>query len=137
MTAAAPAPTRAEVEPRTVTLITGDRVTLRGPGGSRATIQPGEGRGAVTFGTYRSGNHLYVVPSDVSARVAKGTLDRRLFDVTALAEAGYGDELPLIVTYNGKAQQTRRTIPGATLARQLPVINGAALVVGKESSVLT
>ena len=67
--------------------------------------------------------------------MAGGKLDSRLFDVTALIKDGYDDTLPLIVTYSGKAQK-RAAIPGTTVARQLPVINGAALKVGKESKVL-
>ena len=120
---------------QSVTLITGDRVTLRGGDPARAMIRPGEGRTDVAFSSYRLKDHLYVVPSDVSARLAGGKLDSRLFDVTALIKDGYDETLPLIVTYSGKAQK-RAAIPGATVSRQLPVINGAALKVTKDSKVL-
>lgn len=134
---AQPAP--AKGKDQSVTLITGDRVTLRGGDPARAMIRPGNGRTGVAFSSYRLKDHLYVVPSDVSARLADGKLDRRLFDVTALIKDGYGansrDTLPLIVTYTGKAQK-RAAIPGATVSRQLPVINGAALKVTKDSKVL-
>ena len=84
----------------TVTLITGDRVTVAG--GSRATIEPGSGRAGIRFSTTHSEGRLRVVPSDASAGLRSGRLDPRLFDVTGLIEFGYDDmrtpDLPLIVT---------------------------------------
>ena len=109
-----PAPKLTQPRTRAVTLITGDRVTLRGGDPARAMIRPGEGRTDVAFSSYRLKDHLYVVPSDVSARLAGGKLDSRLFDVTALIKDGYDETLPLIVTYSGKAQK-RAAIPGATV----------------------
>ncbi|GAA1145773.1 S8 family serine peptidase [Kribbella jejuensis] len=114
---------------RSITLITGDRVTLQGGDPARATIQPGKGRTHVAFSSYRQKDHLYVVPSDVRARLAEGRLDARLFDVTGLIKDGYDDAVPLIVTYKGR----RAAVPGA---RQLPAINGAALAATKDSKVL-
>ncbi|MEV5963280.1 S8 family peptidase [Kribbella sp. NPDC051952] len=119
---------------QTVTLITGDRITLRGGDSHRASVQPGAGRAHVAFGTYRVKDHLYVVPSDIRARLSTGKLDSRLFDVTGLIKAGYDDKsttaIPLVVTYAGKSQK-RAAAPGATVTRQLPVVNGAALKVNK------
>ncbi|MFF0269137.1 S8 family serine peptidase [Kribbella sp. NPDC004536] len=121
---------------RSVTLITGDRVTLLGGDPARASITPGAGRTKVAFSSYRERGHLYVIPSDVRGRLAEGRLDSRLFDVAGLLKDGYGSStLPLIVTYRGTAQQ-RSAVPGATVARQLPVINGAALTVTKDARVL-
>jgi subtilisin family serine protease len=124
---------------RTVTLITGDRVTLQGGDPARASIRPGPGRGDVVFNAFRQQDHLYVVPSDVRARLAEGKLDSRLFDVAGLIKDGYDDTsratLPLIVTYHGQVGK-RAAVPGTTVARPLPVINGAALTATKESKVL-
>ncbi|GAA1697901.1 hypothetical protein GCM10009745_50210 [Kribbella yunnanensis] len=64
-----------------VTLVTGDRVTVRD---NQASVRPGPGRSHITFNTYRTKNRLYVVPSDVQRDLAGGRLDRRLFDVTGL-----------------------------------------------------
>ncbi len=119
-----------------VTLVTGDRVTLRGGDPAKASIQPGPGRAKVSFKAHRQNGQLLVIPSDVSAAVAAGKLDRRLFDVTALIKAGYDDSaskvIPVIVTYQGKA---KRSAPaGATVSRNLPVINGAALKVSKQDA---
>ncbi|HZX04727.1 S8 family peptidase, partial [Kribbella sp.] len=111
-------------------------MTLLGGDPTRASITPGTGRTKIAFSSYREQNHLYVVPSDVRARLAEGKLDTRLFDVTGLIKDGYDSgTMPLIVTYRGTAQQ-RSAVPGATVARQLPVINGAALKVTKDAKVL-
>jgi subtilisin family serine protease len=125
---------------QSVTLITGDRITLRGGDPARASVRPGAGRTKVAFSTYRLKDHLYVVPSDVREQLSGGKLDSRLFDVTGLIKDGYDDKssstLPLIVTYTGRTQK-RAAIPGTKVSRQLPVINGAALTVTKPASVLS
>ncbi|MGW6278257.1 S8 family peptidase [Kribbella sp. NPDC055071] len=119
---------------KTVTLITGDRIILSGGDATRASVRPGAGREHLAFSTHRVKGHLYVVPADVRQQVANGTLDRRLFDVTELIKDGYDDKstgsIPVIVTYGGQAQK-RSAAPGATVARQFPSINGAALKVDK------
>ena len=76
-----------------------------------------------------------MVPSDVQVELASGRLDRRLFDVTGLVEAGYDDGsttvIPVLVTYTGQAQPQRSTVPGAAVTAQLPVVNGVAMRVDK------
>ncbi|MEU4196065.1 S8 family serine peptidase [Kribbella sp. NPDC026611] len=122
---------------QSVTLITGDRVVLRGGNPAEAAVRPGAGRQHVAFSTYRQKGHFYVVPADVRQQVSGGKLDARLFDVTELIKDGYDDKssstLPVIVTYTGKAQK-RSAVPGAKLTRQLPVVNGAALKLAKGHS---
>ncbi|PSL51777.1 subtilase family protein [Saccharothrix carnea] len=89
----------------TVTLVTGDVVTVRG---DRAQVRPGRGRADVRF-VQRLDEHgdLHVLPTDVLADVRSGRLDERLFDVTGLIRAGYDDRstrvTPLIVTSTGPA----------------------------------
>ncbi|MEU2288964.1 S8 family serine peptidase [Streptomyces sp. NPDC013178] len=85
--------------------MTGDRVSVMpGPGGRRtASVRPGPGRERLAFRILEQGDDsLLVLPSDAEALVAAGTLDRRLFDVTALADQGYdeahAEALPLIVS---------------------------------------
>jgi subtilisin family serine protease len=102
---------------QTMTLLTGDRVTLR-PDGSFA-IEPGKGRAHITFSTSRSGGHLRVIPSDAMAAVAQRRLDRRLFDVTALLAYGYdtrGIGLPLLMTAPGKGAARTRSAAAAVPA---------------------
>jgi subtilisin family serine protease len=111
---------RATATSRTVTLITGDRVTLRG---DQLGVRPARGRKQMVFEHYRERGHHFVIPADATRLVNRGRLDRRLFDVTGLLELGYGDrgrsDLPLIAvnepravaTLAGEARITRRLAP--------------------------
>ncbi|MGQ5261783.1 S8 family serine peptidase [Micromonospora sp. ZYX-F-536] len=120
----------------TVTLITGDRVTVTASG---AAVQPGAGREDVRFLVRRERGHLSVTPQDALPLLRSGRVDRRLFDVTALVEARYDDAhrdtLPLLVSYGstGSARSAPGTLPGARVTRELPAIRGAALSTGKSS----
>ncbi|MEV6654152.1 S8 family serine peptidase [Streptomyces sp. NPDC051219] len=96
--------TEAKASSATVRLVTGDRVTVTTlPGGRRtASVQPGPGREHVPFRTLEDDDKsLIAMPADAEALVTAGTLDRRLFDVTALIAQGYDEDhssaLPLIV----------------------------------------
>ena len=88
--------------PATVTLVTGDRVTLvPSPSGSpEVRFEPAPGSERTGFTVERDGERVSVVPRDVAALVPD-VLDPGLFDVTALVEMGFDDEhakaLPLIV----------------------------------------
>lgn len=121
---------RGAATPHTVTLITGDRVTLSG---NAVTVRPGKDRQKVSFLTQRVGGHLHVVPSDAVTLLHAGRLDARLFDVTTLVESGYDDtrgSLPLIVTTNPAARGSGRSTvagDGVTVVRNLPVIDGLAV----------
>jgi hypothetical protein len=113
----------------TVTLLTGDRVTLPSADASAGTVRPGPGRDHVRFLTNRVRGDLYVVPSDAQRLVGAGKLDRRLFNVTGLVRAGYHDaardNLPLIVEYaGGAARRTTGTLDaaGAQVTRDLPAM---------------
>lgn len=94
-------------EPKTVTLITGDKVTVH-PNG---TVEPqaGPGREHISFDQQNLGNQILVVPSDAAQLLTEGKLDERLFDVTYLIQEGYDDssrgDLPLII--EGKADKIR------------------------------
>ncbi|MFD6568171.1 S8 family serine peptidase [Micromonospora profundi] len=130
----APAP---GAEPVRITLITGDQVELApaAPGRVAATVRPGPGRERIIFQTLEVDGGLRVLPSDVLPYVSSGVLDANLFDVQELAADGYGDAaqgfLPLIVRYQEPAAGRVRPLAGATGARPLESINGAALRVGK------
>ncbi|MEU4394154.1 S8 family serine peptidase [Kribbella sp. NPDC023855] len=119
-----------------VTLLTGDRVTLVGGDPAKASVQPAPGRKHMTFRTQQVKDQLFVIPSDLSGAVASGRLDRRLFDVQGLIKAGYDDRaskvIPLVVTYQARAK--RSTLPGATISRALPAVNGSAVKVQKKDT---
>ncbi|MFR9779524.1 S8 family serine peptidase [Micromonospora sp. MS34] len=123
--------------PARITLITGDQVDLvqAAPGRVAATVRPGPGRERITFHTVEADGRMRVLPSDVVPYVSAGVLDPNLFDVEELAAEGYGDAaqaaLPLIVRYQEPVAGRVRPLAGATTARPLESINGAALRVGK------
>ncbi|MFD3453256.1 S8 family serine peptidase [Streptomyces sp. NPDC058691] len=120
---------------RTVTLLTGDRVTLT-PGGSgpaSLTVEgPDGGRADARITT--QGGDTYVYPAAAERYVAAGLLDTDLFNVTRLIADGYDDGrshgLPVILTYASDARR-RLAAPalpeGATGARALTSIGGTAL----------
>ncbi|MEU3234989.1 S8 family serine peptidase [Streptomyces anthocyanicus] len=119
---------------RTVTLVTGDRVTVTDLGGGRKTVaveRPEGATGAVR--TSSSGGRTTVVPDEALPYLRDGSLDERLFDVGALLEQGLADsetgELPLIVTY-GKGVRAA-TPRGAERTRSLPSVRGAAVEADK------
>jgi subtilisin family serine protease len=115
---------------RTVTLITGDRVTLTSGG---PLVTPAPGRAQVAFAITRDRDHVIVTPSDVTARITAGQLDPALFDVTLLLAYGYGDgrrdDLPLIVTGQPDAGQLaqRLTTAGVIVDRALPALHAVAV----------
>ncbi|MEU4566881.1 S8 family serine peptidase [Micromonospora sp. NPDC023956] len=116
--------------PATVTLLTGDRVTVTG--GTALSVRPGPGRADMTFVTQRTGDRLTVLPRDAVELVRSGRVDQRLFDVTGLLAAGYDDArrdtLPLLVRYrDGADRKDLPTVAGTRIARDLPAIGGAAV----------
>ncbi|MFE2299175.1 S8 family serine peptidase [Streptomyces sp. NPDC059445] len=129
-TTAAPAAARAAGTTHTVTLVTGDKVTVTDVGGGKRTVSVVRPRGATgAVRTQVANGTVTVVPDEALPYLEAGTLDRRLFDVSELIRQGLTDgqtgELPLIVTYDPKA---RTTVPGgAERTRSLPSIRGAAV----------
>nr|BFD85013.1 S8 family serine peptidase [Streptomyces sp. Xyl84] len=119
---------------RTVTLVTGDRVTLTPLGGGRSTVTVQRPAGAVgAVRTSVADGAVTVVPDEARPYLRAGRLDPRLFDVSELLRQGLGDrstgELPLIVTY-GKGQAVR-TPRGAERTRNLASVHGAAVEADK------
>ncbi|ATO16554.1 peptidase S8 [Micromonospora sp. WMMA2032] len=132
-----PAPTRAPGHPVTVTLITGDQVTVAA--GGRAAVRPGAGRTGLQFVVGRDRDRLTVLPQDALPLVRSGRLDKRLFDVTGLIEAGYDDArrdtVPLLVSYRpGVARRATTPLAGTRVTRDLPAIGGAAVVATKRDA---
>ncbi|MFJ7999687.1 S8 family peptidase [Streptomyces sp. NPDC096310] len=122
-----------------VTLITGDRVHVDGKG--RVTrVEPAQGREGIRTTVNRVGGATYVVPSDASALIVQGTLDRRLFDVTGLIRNKYDDAhrstLPLIVSYTKDKARAKSAIAAADVSvrRNLPAVKGEAVTAPKTDS---
>ncbi|RQX10550.1 serine protease [Micromonospora ureilytica] len=118
----------------TVTLITGDTVTVTtaADGSTVSTVRRPDGSTPSFHRTVRDGD-TYVYPDAALSYVTSGVLDRQLFNVTDLIADGYDDAhtdaLPLIVTMTDAAarNRTRPTVDGAELVRQLDSVQGAAL----------
>ena len=136
---AAHAATSPETRLQTVTLITGDQVSVATGKPSQVSLQPRKGRERIRFITHSEPvgaaveQHLYVIPEDAAALIAAGRLDRQLFDVTELLESQYDDgsrdTLPLIVTYHeqlGALSASNTSIAAASRTRELRVVNGLA-----------
>ncbi len=120
--------------PATVTLVTGDRVTVTGSG--TVSIRPGSGRDKLRFLVRRDRGHVTVQPQDALPLLRSGRVDPRLFDVTELIAAGYDDarrdSLPLLVSYRpGDARRAVAGIAGTRVTRDLPAIRGAAVTAEK------
>ncbi len=128
----------AAVRSGTVTLITGDQVTLHTlPGGKPGvTIKPAPGRERVSF-TQGIGERgaISVYPFDAMAFVVAKKLDERLFNITDLVadQHARGGKVPLIVRYPTTEIAQRRTadlrIDGAEVRRVLPSINAVSAMV--------
>lgn len=119
-----------------VTLITGDRVTLTryADGRRSAAVTPGAGREDIAFERVTEGDRLYVIPADVASLVPD-RIDRALFDVSGLVAAGYDDAhrdtVPVIVqdaaVAHRAAAERGASTPGARVAQERRPLDWAAL----------
>ncbi|MEU6225150.1 S8 family serine peptidase [Streptomyces sp. NPDC047042] len=121
---------------QTITLITGDTVSLTtGADGKNAVdVRRGKGREAATFLSSEKNGEVSVLPTDAIPLIQAGRLDPTLFNVTQLAKQGYTDAktgaTPVIATYSrGDA-----TPDGARRTLALPGIDGAALSARKSTA---
>ncbi|MFC6022025.1 S8 family serine peptidase [Plantactinospora solaniradicis] len=116
----------------TVTLLTGDVVTVRGAssGCPVVSVRPASPSGVLTRSCGPDG-HVRVVPAQV-APLIDTVLDPALFDVTALVLDGYDDartdDLPLIVRPGGQVRQLTADplVAGMAGARALPSIEAVS-----------
>ncbi|MFD5703483.1 S8 family peptidase [Streptomyces lasiicapitis] len=126
-------PATAPARHLTLTLVTGDRVTVD-PKGRLTGFRPAKGREHIPVRTRTADGHTLVLPYDATRLIAEGRVDRRLFDVTELSrEATRADRkngLKLIVGYAGAARGARadvRAAGGTTVRRSLPSVNAEAV----------
>ncbi|GAA2344276.1 S8 family serine peptidase [Streptomyces kunmingensis] len=131
--AAVPKATKAAAAAHTVTLVTGDKVTVTELGGGKRTVTVDRAKGATgAVRTQVAHGDVSVVPDEAQPYLAAGTLDARLFNVSELIRQGLADgradATPLIVTYGSKAARSAGAVPkGAERTRALTSIGGAAL----------
>ncbi|WP_406506462.1 S8 family serine peptidase [Streptomyces sp. NBC_01602] len=117
-----------------VTLITGDKVTI-GTAADGTVIRSVEGPNGTTSGFHRVviDGSTYVYPDAALPYVGAGLLDEQLFNVTRLIADGYDDahakRLPLIVRYTDAAAKllTAPNMAGSTVVRRLDSMQGAAV----------
>ena len=143
--AAAPAPSGPPAagavagSPHTVTLITGDRVTVTDltDGTHAVSIDTAvEGAGART---YEAAGDLHVVPDAAMPYLASGALDEDLFNVSLLIEYGYDDAsvdaTPIIVEQDAAATRSYSApVPGLEVRTPLESIGGAAATLGHQDA---
>ncbi|MFD5091177.1 S8 family serine peptidase [Amycolatopsis thailandensis] len=119
--------------PRTLTLITGDRITVQERRGEvpALSVLPGPGRERMGFQRSQDKDGWSVYPADALPLVAKGVLDERLFRIDRLLADGYDDSarstLPLIVRQDGAV-----AVAGATAVRRLDSVGATAFAQPKE-----
>ena len=116
---ATPAELSARSHPQSVTLISGDRVTIS-PGG-RIAVTPRKG---VHFLTSASREHRYVIPTDALPLLRADRIDRRLFDLNAVLPAVQDrPALPLVVS---GTRSNAGTAAQVSVTHRLPAVNGYA-----------
>ncbi|NUT21745.1 MAG: S8 family serine peptidase [Hamadaea sp.] len=114
-------PTMPTAAHTTITLVTGDKVTLTGV--DQVSVERDPARTGITFTTIRRPDgHILIIPSDAAPLLAAGQVDLRLFDVTELARQEAGESVPLLVAYQGKESDTTAKLKraGATVTRRIP-----------------
>ncbi|MEU8527147.1 S8 family serine peptidase [Streptomyces sp. NPDC048629] len=119
----------------TVTLITGDRVSIDAKG-RLGSIDHAPGRERIPVRISSEDGHTFAVPLDAQPLIAAGRLDPRLFDVTELARAenvkAQRGGLKVIVGYSGaaapKAKAGVKAAGGTKVARSLTSLNAEAVV---------
>ncbi|GAA1574535.1 MULTISPECIES: S8 family peptidase [Kribbella] len=129
-TAAAPPPQVAPklphvIKPTTVTLVTGDKVTLTpdADGSSQVEMQPVARPNGYTphLQMVETSQQRLVVPDDALPYLSAGVLDRSLFDINYLVANGYADDatsqLPVIT-------QLSTAVPAAKLRSQADAVPG-------------
>ena len=130
----APAGASPAGQPRTVTLITGDRLRISADGTSAMRL-PSPGRDGIPLLTQFARGHLEVVPADAVGPLAAGRLDHHLFDVTELLADGYHDAVPVIITYAGiNPASVVGAAAGGVPVRDLDTIDGIAVRVAASTT---
>ncbi|MFD7230424.1 S8 family serine peptidase [Streptomyces sp. NPDC059881] len=131
----------AEARSVAVTLVTGDRVVVRGAGTASpaAAALPREDGSVPLLQTRQSGRDLYVYPEGAAAALAAGRVDEELFNVTGLIRQGYDDahstSLPLIAVYGTDVARSAPATPrGAERSLVLDAVDGVALKADKKQA---
>lgn len=121
-----------EYAEHTVTLITGDRVTVRTLADGKEAVDVQPAVAGTGYRTLRTKDELYIIPDGVDRYLAAGVVDRDLFNVTRLIDFGYDDAhvdaTPIIVELESgpKTFAAEAPVPGIDLGVPLESIGGAS-----------
>lgn len=123
-------------DPHAVTLVTGDRVLMRGDEILSVTDSDGQ---PVEYQSRQQGESLFVVPLTATPYIAQGRVDEALFDVSALIAYGYDDNrsasIPVLATYGkGSAASRAAALPASEATRTFADLGVAALSAPKKSA---
>jgi subtilisin family serine protease len=130
-----PAPRAAAGSSHTVTLITGDRVTVTGLPGGTHTVDVDTAVDGAGVRTYQVGDELHVIPDAALPFLTSGVLDQDLFNVSLLIDYGYDDAsvdaTPIIVEQDGAAARSfSAPVAGLDVQTELESIGAAAATLG-------
>lgn len=119
---------------RSITLITGDRVSVSAGSPLQVRYEPADAA-RPGYETRTIGKDVYVVPDAAVPLVAKGRADLALFNVSGLLRQGLDDsrtkQIPLITTY---AASLRSVPSGATRTRSLSSAHADVLRAAKSEA---
>ncbi|MEH7500742.1 S8 family serine peptidase [Neobacillus drentensis] len=133
------------VETHTVTLVTGEVVTLEknADGLQVETVAPSPDGSPTDITRLQLGDDVYLIPAKAQPYIDADELDRELFNITKLVEYGYdddhGSDIPLIATYSGTESMTDKAIEqaaptGSKKDKVLDSVNGVALKANKSKA---
>ncbi|WP_349427174.1 S8 family serine peptidase [Microbacterium sp. LWS13-1.2] len=136
---AAPSAGATAGQAHTVTLITGDRVTVTDMSDGTHTVSVDTAVDGAGVQTYEVGDDLHVVPQGAMPYLASGALDEDLFNVSLLIEYGYDDAsvdaTPVIVEHDAAAARSfAAPVPGLEVTAPLESIGGAAATLGHDDA---
>ncbi|MCW3494151.1 S8 family serine peptidase [Microbacterium sp. SSM24] len=132
-----PAPRAAAGSSHTVTLITGDRVTVSDLPEGVHTVQVDTAVAGAGVRTYEFGDELRVIPDAAMPFLAAGVLDQDLFNVSRLIEYGYDDasvDATPIIVEQSSAQTFSAPVPGLDVQTELESIDAAAATLGHDDA---
>ena len=140
-----PMPGAATGTSTTVTLVTGDRVTVStgADGRTSVTAEPAEGNSSLFHTETAPDGDMYVYPQHAFGGVASGLLDKALFNITDLVAQEYDDahtdQLPVIVSYGdrpaaGPLSARAEALPASDTTVALPRLGASGVKVAKKDA---
>lgn len=128
-----------------VTLITGDRVTVTDLADGRQAVEVETAVPGAGFQTVTADGELSVIPSSAERFLAAGVVDPDLFNVTRLIEFGYDDAsvdaTPVILELDSGpapfSAEPPAPVPGLAVGTPLESIDGAAATAGHADAAAT